>query len=289
MSVLIGVQVYPDPAAMRRQEHAVEALSRLAGAEGINIQFRDAPWTSLPGIEMSPSLATDSFAVAGPGGRPKPLTREFFDVLARLAAQRGHRYFAYINSDIVVLPAALEAVERHGLEAYAVSRYDIDDFDRPNGEGSILTAGIDMFVMSVAWWDENRRRFRPYVIGDACWDNVYAAVMMCHSDGLMLNRDRLLLHERHPGAWNDATATARYNGFMAALDARYFSLWCEYWNALERGRPGASEADERALRTRVFAWRRSPAAAICQSVRGIRARLRFRALRTPKGRPAGAW
>ena len=45
----------------------------------------------------------------------------------------------------------------------------------------MVTAGQDMFVVSVQWWQRNRSRFRPYILGEACWDNVYTAVMMCHS------------------------------------------------------------------------------------------------------------
>jgi hypothetical protein len=277
--MLVGLHAY-SAASMRRQQAAVEALSTLGGVEGLNVQFLKAPWTSLPGIETLPALAVDSIAVAGPGRRPKPLTRELFDVLARIAEVRGHRYFAYINSDIVVLPAAVEAIDRDRLDTYAISRHDVDDIRHHGSDGTPLTSGVDMFVMDLAWWERHRRRFRPYVIGDACWDNVYTALMMCHSNGVILNRDRLVLHERHQAVWNDTTATARYNGFLAALDARYFSLWCEYWNQLERGRAdGASAADEEALRERVFLWRRSPAAALRQSVRSVRARLRFRSQR----------
>ena len=126
----------------------------------------------------------------------------------------------------------------------------------------------------------HRRRFRPYVIGDACWDNVYTAVMMCHSDGIILNRERLILHERHETLWNDGTPSARYNGFMAALDARYFALWCEYWDRLEQGRArGVSAGEETRLRDEVFVWRPSASEALRQSVRAVRARLRFRRLR----------
>src|SRR5688500_5273347 len=90
-----------------------------------------------------------------------------------------------------------------------------------------------MFVVSVRWWQHNRSRFRPYILGEACWDNVYTAVMMCHSDGGVLNRDPLILHERHAALWRDATPAARYNGMLAALDARYFDLWSKYWHRLE--------------------------------------------------------
>ena len=125
------------------------------------------------------------------------------------------------------------------------------------------------------------------MIGDACWDNVYTAVMMCHSDGIILNRERLILHERHESLWNDGTPSARYNGFMAALDARYFALWCEYWDRLEQGRVRAvSAGEETRLRDEVFVWRPSASEALRQSVRAVRARLRFRRLRAsaPGGR-----
>jgi hypothetical protein len=274
--MLVGMHIYDgDAATMRRQRSAVAALGRLPGVEAVNFQFRSKPWSTLEGIEMMPLLEQDSVTTAGPGGRRKPLTRELFDLLERWATSRGHRYFAYINSDIVILPAAIEEIERLGRETYAISRHDIAQEDEATG-GRLLTAGIDMFAVRPSWWQSHRRRFRPYVIGDACWDNVYAAVMMCHSDGVVLNRERLILHERHAALWHDATATARYNGFMAALDARYFSLWCNYWARLEQGRArGASAAEEHAFRDDVFVWRRSLVAAMRQSIRSLRARIHY--------------
>jgi hypothetical protein len=101
--------------------------------------------------------------------------------------------------------------------------------------------------------------------------------MMCHSNGLILNREPIILHERHPTLRHDVTSTARYNGFLAALDARYFSLWCEYWGRLEQARAeGMSAAGQQALRDEVFVWRRSAKSALQQSVRSARARLQFR-------------
>jgi hypothetical protein len=276
--MIVGTTVYEgDAAVMRRQQSALAALLRLPGVQAVNVQFQKEPRASLPGIEMLPALLLDSVTVAGPGGRRKPLTRELFDVLARVAAARGHQYFAFVNSDILILPAALEALEREVRQTYAISRHDVDRLDGDLAGSTLLTAGIDMFVVSVEWWRRHCRRFRPYVIGDACWDNVYTAVMMCHSDGIILNREPLILHERHRALANDTTITARYNGFLAALDSRYFSLWCDYWGRLEQARAqGVSAAGQRALRDEVFVWRRSAKAALQQSIRSARARLRFR-------------
>jgi hypothetical protein len=280
--MIVGTHLYEgDAAAMRRQQSAVTALSRLPGVQAVNVQFQTGPWASLPGIEMMPALLSDSLTVVGPGGPRKPLTRELFDVLARVAGARGLRHFAFANSDVVILPAALEALGREVRQTYAISRHDIDHLDGDVAEGAVLTAGIDMFVVSVEWWRRHARRFRHYVLGDACWDNVYTAVMMCHSNGLILNREPIILHERHRTLRHDVTSTARYNGFLAALDARYFSLWCEYWGRLEQARAqGVSAAGQRALREEVFVWRRSAPAALRQSIRSARARLRFRRLRS---------
>jgi hypothetical protein len=289
--VLVGLNLYQGSAAsMRRQELAVRALSKLPGVEILNVQFQRAPWATLPGIEMKTALTTSSITVAGPGGHAKPMTREFFDVLCRTAAERGHDYFAYINSDIVVLPAAMDEVVRLRRETYTVSRHDVDNLDGDPASGTAVTSGLDMFVVSVDWWGRNCHRFRPYVVGDSCWDNVYAAVMMCHSNGVILNRDPLILHERHPVVWNDATPTARYNGFVAALDARYLSIWCQYWERLKVMRDqGASATDERALQVDMFLWRPSAAEAAKQTVRSIRARLRYWRLRRElAGQPGSA-
>ena len=268
---------------MERQQRAVAALNRLNGVEAVNVQFRQKPWAMFSGIETMPVLDQDSFATAGPGDRRKAITREVFDVFASVAESRGHAYFAYINSDIVVLPATVETVEREMKQTYAISRHDVSSINDRHG-ATLLTTGLDMFVISIEWWKRHRRRFRPYVVGNACWDNVYTAIMMCHSDGIILNRDPLILHVRHPAVWHDATVTARYNGFMAALDARYFSLWCEYWDRLQQLRARqATAAEERALRDEVFVWRPSAARAVRQSIRNVRARLHFRQIRNSLG------
>jgi hypothetical protein len=279
--VLIGLQLHEgDASATRRQQHAVEALGRLSGVDCLNVQFRNRRPVTHSEIETAALLTRDSTSFTAANGRPKPLTLEMFDVLARTAARRGRRFFAYINSDIIVTPAALAAVRARGCQTHAISRSDVDHVDGDTAVRPPLTAGVDMFVVDVDWWKRHRHRFRPYVIGDACWDNVYTAIMMCHSDGAILNREPLILHERHPVAWNAATPTAHYNGFLAALDARYFSLWATYWYRLEHARTHGP-IDEEALRREVFVWRRSVWAAMHQAGRNARAWMRYRRQRSP--------
>ena len=275
--MLIGLSLHEgDEDAVRRQSAACAALAGLDGIEAVNLQFTRGASRSDSRVPTIHALNSDSAEMTGSNGRRKPIASEMFDVLASEAAARRHRYFAYINADIVVTRDLVNEVERGGRETYAVSRCDV-------GTGApdrMVTSGQDMFVVSVSWWQRHRLRFRPYILGEACWDNVYTALTMCHSRGGLLNRDPLILHERHPLAWRDATPTARYNGLLAALDARYFDRWAQYWHRLEQLRAAASPASaEDQLAREVFIWNRSAPEAMRQVVRSARARWRYRRLR----------
>ena len=257
---------------MERQAAACDALCALEGVEAVNVQFADGASQQEPRLATLKALHRDSTAVTGAAGRRKPIADEMFDVLASAAADRGHACFAYINSDIIVTPALVGAVRCAGRDTYAVSRCDVRGVEGDR----MITAGQDMFVVSVEWWRRHRARFRPYILGDACWDNVYTAVMMCHSNGVVWNRDRLILHESHRAVWRDTTPTARYNGYLAALDARYFHLWSQYWHRLDGLRArGASESAELELARATFVWKRSAPDAMRQLIRSARARRRY--------------
>lgn len=261
---------------MRRQAAACEALATLDGIKAVNLQFTQRYLRQDPRISTLKTLAVDSTVVTRSPGRVKPIALEMFDQLAAAAEVNRCRYFAYINSDIIVTPALVQLVQSGDKETYAVSRCDVGGAE----DDCIVTSGQDMFVVSVQWWQSNRVRFRPYVLGEACWDNVYTAIMMCHSDGALLNRDPLVLHERHATLWRDTTPTARYNGYLAALDARYFHLWSQYWHRLEALRAsGTSESAEVDLAHATFVWRRSASGAMRQLIRSARARQRYRRLR----------
>jgi hypothetical protein len=282
--ILIGLQLHPgDAGAERRQRAAVESLLRLEDIGAVNLQFQAGARQEHAGIATLAELREDATTVTGTSDRRKPIAREMFDVLAREAAGRGLRYFGFINADIVVTPAVLETVGRFGCDTYAISRHDVESFDQPDAAGSVLTPGVDMFVVSCEWWRRQCTRFRPYIVGETLWDNVFTAVMMCHSNGVVLNREPLILHERHEVSRLEPTPATRHNGFLAALDARYFSMWCEYWDALERvraARHGESDAAaEEVLRRDAFVWRRSPADAVRQTIRAVRARAGYRRLR----------
>lgn len=276
--ILLGVNAHPAAGdAARRQAGAAESLRRLRGVRLANVQWVDEVHEA-PGFETLAVLRGDSRTASGCDGPRKPLVSEAFDALAEAAAARGCRWFGYANSDIQVTQAAVDRVAALGLEAYAFSRMD---FDAETGRDlGLVLNGIDLFVVGVEWWRANRRRFRPYVGGEPVWDNVYTSLLLCHARGVLLNREPLVRHERHPASAWGRSPFAAYIALLAARDRPYFTLWAHYHDALLRLRErGAGEDEELALQRRSFRYAPGVGARVVQALRAARATLRYAARR----------
>ena len=272
--VVLGTQLYPgSPDAMRRQDQAIDALLGLRDVSLVNLQWTDEVYER-PEIETLAVLHQDSRSVTRLPVRRKPIMPELFDALAGAAAARGARYFGFVNADIVVSQAAIDVITREQRDAYAFSRLEIEP-----GTGRALHLvlnGLDLFVFEVTWWRRQRHRFRSYVLAEWFYDCVFGALIACHGDGLILNRDGEIRHEAHPQV-APSGMLAHYNGYLAALDAPYFSLWVKYRHRLDDLRErGASEADEGALQRETFMWRPSWRSILRQLGQQARARWRYR-------------
>ncbi|MFL5541918.1 MAG: hypothetical protein ACJ8J0_23220 [Longimicrobiaceae bacterium] len=282
MSLLLGVNAFPATGdGARRQAAALERWRGLRGVRLANLGW-EGDVLEVDGFATFPVLREDSRTASGRPGPRKPVVSEVFDRLASLALAQGCRWFAYANSDIAWTQAAVDAVVRGGRQAYAFSRGDVDP---ATGEVvEMVTAGVDAFVVETAWWSAHRRRFRAYIGGEPIWDNVYAALLLAHSDGVLLNREPLVLHERHPaGDWR-RSPFAHYLACLAALDSLYFSRWAVYHDRLLelRARGGGAEEEE-ALQAEVFRGPFPAGARLVQAGRALKARARWAAQRRREG------
>ena len=62
----------------------------------------------------------------------------------------------------------------------------------------------------------------------------------------------------------------------AAYDARYFSLWVQYWDRLRTLRTsGGTEADEAQMAREVFVWNPTVTDRAIQAARNVKARIRY--------------
>jgi hypothetical protein len=267
----MGSQFYPAAGdAGRRQHRAREALLSLTGIIPINLQFRDEDFRP-EGFRTLQVLRRDARTVTGAGGLRKPIVSDMFDALAGAARTAGCRYFAYLNNDIEVSQAAVDTILAGDRDGYAFSRVDVDP--ATGAEAGAQIFGLDLFAIDAGWWARERRRFRPYIAGEACWDNVYAALVCAHGNGVVVNDRPGIYHLRHATLWNDGPF-ATYNGYLAALDAPDFSRWVRYATRLdERLKAGVPIDRERLAAELLSDPRLSARETIVHAGRKVRARI----------------
>lgn len=270
--IVMGAQFYPSTGdAERRQHRARAALLSLDHVIPVNLQFLDEDFQP-EGFRTLRVLRRDARTVTGAAGVRKPIVSEMFEALAGAARAAGCRYFAYLNNDIEVSQSAIDLILAGNRDGYAFSRVDVDP--ATGTEAGVQIFGLDMFAIDTAWWGRERRRFRPYIAGEACWDNVYAALVCAHGNGLVLNERPGIYHQRHPTQWNDGPFAA-YNGYLAALDSPDFSRWVRYSTRLdEMLKAGAPVDRNRLARELLSDARLSLREAAVHAGRTVRARVR---------------
>lgn len=280
MTVVVGIHTFAASGdSARRQSAAMEVLRALRGVTSENVQFAEGGH-AVDGIHTLGVLTRDSYVVTGKTGPRKPIVSDILDALCARAEQLGTRHFCFMNADILLSQEAVEWIAANEYEAWLFSR---EDFDGTSGASlGIATAGMDVVALTTGWWRQNHARFRPYIAGEAVWDNVYTSLVMCHAKAALENRRPLVRHEAHPAAWAPGSGPyARYTQYLAARDAGYFSLWCRYWDELQDIRcRGGDEQAERTLAQDVFVWDPGPRARVLQHLRDVKAAIRYR-LRLP--------
>lgn len=271
--MVIGTHFHPaDAAGERRQARCRAALLQLDGVIPINLQFSDGG-AELDGFRTLRALRRDSHTVTGlTAGARKPVAAEMFDVLAGVALAEGCRYFAYLNADIEVTAAALDIVRTGDRDGVAFSRMEVDP--ATGAELGVQIYGLDLFAIDAQWWQRERHRFRSYIVGEQCWDNVFAAVLCAHGRGEVVSDHPGIFHQAHPTVWNDSPF-AEHNGFLATLDAPYFSRWCQYAARVEESLRAGTPIDSRRVADETLADPRlSPRETITHAARQLRARLK---------------
>ena len=275
--ILAGTHYHPGaPEALRRQVAASESLRALKNVRLVNLQFSEGPRVEMEGFETVAALRNDSRKASGIDGKRNPITREMCMVLATIATRSNLPYFMLVNSDEMVLPALVGVVLERKLEGYVFSRME---FSRETGRETGMTPGAHgCFVFQTRWWSDHDRLFRPYVIGEAYWDNLYATILLCHARALLLNRTgEFVRHEAHPRIWPDSPFLG-YTRYLASLDALYLAVWHQYIARLSELRDaGASEAEEMALQQQAFKFHPPTSTRLWHVGRCIKAWARFRA------------
>ena len=278
-SLLFGTNIHPATGdAARRQIRAMAVLRDLSPMSPVNLQFADrGDLQEFDGFDTLFVLQQDSNRVSGRPGVRKPVVNELFTRLAEAAVERDARYFGFTNSDIVFTPAAIERVQQGDRPAYLFARTDFD----PGTERDTrpLIYGTDVFVVETTWWLSHQQQFRPYIVGEGCWDNVYTAQLLCWAGGLLLNREPLVntkLTQPYGETVRSANITATWRPSIGCIPQ-----WAIFADQLEslRGPSGelAPAEAEIALQTEVFQrWRPTVVNHLVQLLRVVKLMMRQR-------------
>lgn len=273
--LLIGTHTFAAAGdSARRQAACIASLRSLQGVDLVNVQFERDPH-HVDGVRTLAVLRNTSNSLTGRAGPMKPDVSEILAALASEAVSDGVPLFCFTNADIIFTQAAVDWLTSTPKEAMVLSR---QDFDGASGAAVRMElAGTDVFAMTTAWWADNRRRFRRYLLAEGGWDNIYTAVLLCHAHALLENRRPLVRHEIHPAGPMPSPHFGEYIRLLCALDAQYFTRWCLYWDRLVGLRErGATEEEETAWAREAFTWTPSAGERLTQSARNIKAHLRYR-------------
>jgi hypothetical protein len=272
--MLIGTHTFAATGdSARRQAAGAASLRALGGVEIVNVQFARNPHHA-DGVPTLAVLRGTSNEITGRRGPTKPIMSEILDALAAHAASRNLDTFCFTNADIIFSQAAVDWMHGTPADGFALSRQDFDG--RTGTPEPIEVAGIDVMAIATRWWAANRTRFRPFIAGEGGWDNIYTAILLCHSNAILENRRPLIRHERHQPGPMPSPHFGEYVRLLCALDAGYFSIWCRYCDGLRRLREANAGAEAEAAWAReVFVWKPDLVARLFQVGRNAKAHLRY--------------
>ncbi len=287
--ITLGSHSYPARGEdARRQSAALDSWRALPDVELVDMQFAHLPDPpELPGFRRVQTLRHDSVQLTGAEGRRKPIVSEMFDLLAREALAAGNEIFMFSNSDILLTPetiAAVLAAAEEGCKAQVFSRMDFDG--KTGADAAMIFPGQDTFALDARWWLENRWRFRPYVVGETSWDNVYTAILVLHAPTRLHNRATLTRHEKHEVIWFQSPFRP-HNLLLLTLDSYYHEDWCRYCDGLRVIRAdglAGDEAQEEALRRDSFRLRPGWRTRLIHAGRVVRAFVREWLARARRGK-----
>ena len=133
------------------------------------------------------------------------------DVLAQLCAL-NYDYFIFCNDDIIINENLIKHVVTNRPQCLACSRLDISTLnsydqviDRKVNPVRYEIAGFDLFVFKTTWYKQNQMLFNDYLVGEPCWDQVYATIMRIYGCGHAFGNKfpPFCFHQLHAPTWQN--------------------------------------------------------------------------------------
>lgn len=168
------------------------------------------------------------------GSKQLPFVNDIFNVLC----DQDCDYFIFCNSDVIVNGNLIKHIKEHKPHAMACSRLDIkhiDSFDdvlkKQIKPVRYEIAGFDCFIFSKVWYLEKKQLFRDYLVGQPCWDQVYATIIKLYGGNHSFGNQYppFCFHIHHEPTWqNKSTPEKQFN--MTQKNHHFDSLLCKIFD-----------------------------------------------------------
>jgi hypothetical protein len=215
----------------KRQDICIDAIKELIkNNSNINaslIQYEDdIVEYDLPVIR---TLNRNSKDVIG-GNRKFPFINDILDI----SCNNSKDIFVWCNSDIIIHQNLIDYINNTDVEAFAVTRTEIDDIDSIFSDAKIIRnepAGFDCFVISKTWWNNNHHLFQDMIIGRPFFDVMYALLMLLNSNNIYVSKNHMIFHMVHEKQSFTNDEYYHYNRKQKELHYQWIeNIWGELCN-----------------------------------------------------------
>ena len=237
MKIILGSNIFGES---HRQSVAIDSWLHLKDKHDLdvyNVQFIQPEYTDNR-INTLNVLDRDSTSVTG-GSKKLPFVNDIFNSLAHLDCD----YFIYCNSDVIVNANLLKFINSNQPDCFACSRLDINNIksfdDVLNKQIQPIRyeiAGFDTFIFSRHWYKKHNSLFRDYLIGQPCWDQVYATIMKIYGDNTDFGNSfpPYCFHIHHEQTWQQSdTPEKTFN--MNQKEHYFDKLMCRLFDMYLKG------------------------------------------------------
>jgi hypothetical protein len=247
MNILIGTNTH---GRYTRQDIALASYKHLAeqyDCEVVDVQFTDHT-EQLYDVRTLPVLNRSSKDVTD-GDKRLPFVNDILNVLAT----REYDYFIYVNSDVILTNSIIKRIINEQPDCFACSRVDIQPVstfqqivDKQVEPIRYEIAGFDAFVFKTDWFRDNSHMFNDYLVGQPCWDQVYATIMRVFGSSRFANQfPPCCFHVKHDPTWqlDSKSPEQKFNHASVELnpvDRMAFKMFDNYLRGvlIHRKQPG---------------------------------------------------
>lgn len=234
MKIILGSNLFGN---YHRQNVAIESwlhLNEQFDVDVYDVQFDDAEQVDSR-LNTLKVLCRDSQQITK-GDKRLPFINDIFNALSRMECD----YFIYCNSDVIVNSNLIKFIHDKQPACFACSRLDINNIEsfdfvlnKQITPVRYEIAGFDAFVFSRHWYIEHESLFRDYLIGQPCWDQVYATIMKIYGDNSHFgnNFPPYCFHIHHEQTWQTQNTperefnTSQKEHYLDKLMCRLFDMY----------------------------------------------------------------